>query len=428
MNILDNNLDVLAKMYEQYPESLEGLRVDGNYLVYKNERTDISQFNIERLLNENSSFAASLSVLGADDIFKIVRLHAEMVHSKLELDSNINGNGLEEKVEQIKAESPLMKNISVVSRIKNGFKEEFITITDSQGIPHTFRNDYRLDVLAIYENLRISHLGNDITPDEFIYEMTRKMPEIRMDEASRFSNRDDVTEDFENKMNNVNKPYRDDKMHRVLGNQENDIALVQDLSDGTNSNVITFESNIHGDLVMQNHNHDDEGKDETSNKVAEDSVVQEDVVRLISTHEFYRLLDSPAELTEEQRKSVDLYYSYLGDLIIYEDFLLDELKSILNSFRAYVMELENKLNSDDSEINDKQQEAIDKSTELEMKKNEKSNENRSYEEVESKVKKLVLKNPDVSYDNAANVSVIQVIAFVIGVAIILSAVTLFLLS
>lgn len=442
MNILENNVDILARLYEQFPESFNGLRMDGEYLVYGKERTNISQFNIDRLLKENSSFTASLSVLSAEDIFKIIRLHAEMITSKLELDAKVDENG-NERIQEIKDENPLMKNINVVSRVKDGFKEEFITIVDSQGVTHTFKNDYKTNIFAIYENLKYSHLGRDITPDEFINEINRKMYEIKMEEASRFENRDDVSEDFENKMNKVNDPYKDNKMYRVLGNQDNDIAIVQDLQDGTNSNVITFDNNQYGDLVVERHSQYGDGSgngtgyneyNQLSGTVDEENIQVNSVnnyqvvARLISTQEFYNLLDSNEELTEDQRKSVDLYYAYLGDLIMYEDFLLDELKAILNSFRAYVIGLESSISDEavDS-INSKQQEAIDKNTELELKKNEGTN-SVSYEKAQENVKRLVLTNPNNNLDNAAYASIVQVIAFVVGIAIILTAITLFLLG
>lgn len=445
MNILENNLNVLSRLYEQFPESFNGLTVDGDYLVYGNKRTDISQFSLERLVNENEAFAASLSVLSPDDIFRIIKLHTEMIKSPLELDAKGLEQNNEEKLELIKTENSLMKNVNITTRNKNGYNEEFITIVDSNGTTHMFRNDYKTNIFAIYEMLKYRHPGQDITPDEFIQEINRKLHEVALDDESRFREHDDVSEDFENKMRRAAYPYREDKMHKVMGNQENDIAVVQDLhSDGKDTHIITFDSNEHGDLVLESHKQNVTGVDtsygeeekgfegsvnnETDYEVKENEK-EEETIRLISSQEFYALLDSPAELTEEQRKNVDLYYAYLGDLVIYEDYLLDELKAILNSFRAYVNGLQNRVDELNEALNSKQQEAIDKSIEFEVKKNE-NTEHMDYEKVDENVRKLVLKNPDVNrnYDNAASASIIQVVAIVIGVSIILTAVTLYLLG
>lgn len=429
MNILENNRDVLYRLYNEYPESLNELRIEGNYLVYRDLKTDISEFNIERLVNENSSFAASISVLSSEDIFKIVRLHSEMITSTLEMDSKNNASN-KERMEVIKQENPLMRNINVISRIKDGYTEEFVVIVDSMGVSNVFKNDYNVNIFDIYESLKYSHVDRDVTPDELVDAINRRLHRIRLDGVDQFIDKDTVTEDFENKMDKVNNPYKDDKMYRVLGNQENDIAVVQDLHDGTNNSLVTFDNNEFGELMVESHNQNTNGdastyqgdNSENSTISLEDDIKKDVVARLITTREFYDLLDSDSELTPEQRNNVDLYYAYLGDLIMYEDYLLDELKAILNSFRAYVDGLEN---MEPESLNGKQKEAIDKNVELTLKKD--GNNNLEYSQVENKVKKLVLQNPDV-YENAGSVGVIQVIAFIIGITIILTAVTLYLLG
>lgn len=429
MNILENNREVLYRLYNEYPESLNKLRIEGNYLVYRDLKTDISEFNIERLVNENSSFAASISVLSSEDIFKIVRLHSEMITSTLEMDSKNNASN-KERMEVIKQENPLMRNINVISRIKDGYTEEFVVIVDSMGVSNVFKNDYNVNIFDIYESLKYSHVDRDVTPDELVDAINRRLHRIRLDGVDQFIDKDTVTEDFENKMDKVNNPYKDDNMYRVLGNQENDIAVVQDLHDGTNNSLVTFDNNEFGDLMVESHNQNTNGdastyqgdNNENSTISLEDDIKKDVVARLITTREFYDLLDSDSELTPEQRNNVDLYYDYLGDLIMYEDYLLDELKAILNSFRAYVDGLEN---MEPESLNGKQKEAIDKNVELTLKKD--GNNNLEYSQVENKVKKLVLQNPDV-YENAGSVGVIQVIAFIIGITIILTAVTLYLLG
>ena len=151
---------------------------------------------------------------------------------------------------------------------------------------------------------------------------------------------------------------------------------------------------------------------------------------LIKTQEFYDLLNSPEQLTEEQRNSVNLYYGYLGDLIIYEDYLVPELRKMLQDFRAYVYELQ--YGDVHIPLNEKQREAITKLDTMEQ-VDELSKDNLSPDKVEDSVKKLQRIRPVDNYnrqndDNAGMVSTIQVIAFIIGIAIILTAITLYLLS
>ena len=49
MDILEINLNTLANLFEQFPESFSGLSINGNNLVCNGEMVDISDFNINYL-------------------------------------------------------------------------------------------------------------------------------------------------------------------------------------------------------------------------------------------------------------------------------------------------------------------------------------------------------------------------------------------
>ncbi len=82
MDILEINLNTLANLFEQFPESFSGLSINGNNLVCNGEMVDISDFNINYLLSEDTSFATMLGTLKAQDIFNIIRLHVLTLESK----------------------------------------------------------------------------------------------------------------------------------------------------------------------------------------------------------------------------------------------------------------------------------------------------------------------------------------------------------
>ena len=117
----------------------------------------------------------------------------------------------------------------------------------------------------------------------------------------------------------------------------------------------------------------------------------------------------------------------MGDLILYEDYLLPTLRTVLEQFRKYVFDLE--YNNEGREINQLQQEAINKNKEMEESKALSNNE-MSLEKKEEKVRKLELirRNTNNDLDEAGSISTIQVIALVVGVAIILTAITLYLIK
>ncbi len=441
MNILEVNRNILANLYEQYPESFKGLTMDGNFLVYNGETCDISNFNINDLLYSDNHFAASLSVLTAEDIFKIIRLHALKVNSELEVQKKDDN---EEKVEVIKAENPLMKSISIVKRKENGFTYEYFNLVDSQGRDHLFRNDRAVDIFAVYEELKLTN-GTDVTPDQLIEAINRKLYKVKMDDARDIIDKPTTSEDFKTKMTRVNEPYKDEKTMSVTGNEEHDIAIVVDTTDNNKHNVVTFDQNEFGDLLLKENKPNVSGIDTTTTvndgaqstetddlavgNSSEYEVVKKEEekieIRLIPIDEFYRLLNSAEDLTEEQRKNVDLYYAYFGDLILYEDYLMPELREMLTVFRAYVYDLQ--YGEREIEINQKQQEVVDKLTELEVKELEPNKT--APEKVEEKIKKLeLIRKNSQEQDNAGSISTMQVIAFIIGVAIILTAITLYLIG
>lgn len=450
--IIDINRNTLANLYEQFPENFKDLSLNGNDLVYGDESIDISQFNINDLLVGETQFSTSLSVLSSQDIFKIIRLHAILMQrtSKKE-----NASESEKKVEIIKQENPLMKNISIVRKGTDVGETEFINIVDENGMDHLFKNDRNVDFFQLYETLKYRNMGAAVTPTQLITEINRKLYDIHLTEAKSLAEKDTTSEDFANKMHRVNDPYLDDKMHMVYGNETDDVAVVADVSSPSEHQVITFDENEFGDLVVENHAQNVSGTDtitgtspsfetqtfesSVSNDVVSDIQVQEEeeeevVAVLLATQEFYALLNSSEDLTEEQRKKVDLYYGYLGDLILYEDYLLPELRDILNQFRAYVYHLE--YDEHEFGINAKQQEAVDKNHSLEEQKAITVDAS-DPSKVDAHVKKLQLLKPDntgVSLptedesDNQGSISTLQVIAFIVGIAIILTAVTLYLIG
>ena len=102
----------------------------------------------------------------------------------------------------------------------------------------------------------------------------------------------------------------------------------------------------------------------------------------------------------------------------------------MQDFRAYVYEL----NYGDVHIplNDKQRDAITRLEDMEQVQ-DLSQDNLSPDKISDSVKKLQRIRPVDNYrrqneDNAGMISTVQVIAFIIGISIILTAVTLYLLS
>ncbi len=377
-SILNNNLDLLANLYEQYPDSFDGLRMQGEFLVYGEDACNLSKFNLYDLVNNNRSFLANIDTLTAEDIFKIIRLHTISIESKA-LDN-------EDRLEVIKRENPLLKNVTIIPRNERTGKEEIINIVDSNGKDNMFVNTYRIDFFDVYEDVKAEVGSDEVTPEDLIAEINRRIHRIQLESARDLEGKSDLSEDFDDKMTKVNDPYQSSKTTNVYGNEEMDVALVSNELDPDKHEVVTFSNNDFGDTVIENHQQNVDGEDTVSKKnsstttntsvtkddeVREDNMIhdkpEEEIVNLISLDEFISLVNSSQQLSPNQQEDLKTYYAFLGDLMTYEEYLLPELMEVLNTFRAFILDLNVKLENGEEALTINQEDALRKSEELETK-------------------------------------------------------------
>ena len=439
MNILEVNRGALANLYEQFPESFKGLRIQGQYLVYGGESCDISKFNIYDLINGSPNFSANLDTLTAEDIFRIIRLHTLSLQSK---DKN------EEKLNIIKQENPLLRNVTIIPRNERTGKEEIINIVDSAGRDNMFVNTYRIDFFDVYEAVKAKSGGSEVVPEDLIAEINRRIHHVDLESNRDLEEKTDVREDFENKMRNVSEPYKGINSINVYGNEDLDVALVSDSRSKDDHEIVTFERNEFGDTVAENHKQDIQSQDtitrtnsattiETEAKtddVEEEDILQKDdiedeIIPLISNEEFYHLLNSNEELSEKQKEDIATYYAFLGDLMLYEEYLLPELMAVLNMFRSYILDLSVKAEEAETALTHNQEDALDKAVELEEKavklKDTVVNDELDYETTQQKANERALKL-ERRYKNASEgfVSTFAIIVCILIVVIILTIITL----
>lgn len=435
MDILEVNTNTLAKL--KAFDGFKDLYIEKNYLVYNGEKVDISKFNINDLLNGDSMFSSALVDLTSKEIFDIIRIHAMMINS---VSPQLKDDD-EKKLEIIKNQNPLMKNVSIVNRKENGYEDKFLNIVDGMGKDHLYYIDRNIDIFTLYDQMAMSY-GTDITPDEFIRVVDNKLPVIKLDNYRDFQERMDISEDFQNKLKNLSKDYQGDKGVNIVGNEQHDIAIISD--DRGEHKIVTYNTNEKGDLIATAHNQnvnstttstmendveldsfsDNSIVDSSSEGVVEKDEDKDKVANLIPLDEFFAMINSDVMWNEQDRKNVDLYYAYFGDLIIYEDYLLPELKTILSMFIAYIYKWESLL-SEGQVLNEHQQEACDKYKELKEKK-DKVDVN-DYNKVMDDVKKLTLRKPEQSKE-AAFINTAQVIILIVAWAVIITVITLLLLT
>ena len=433
METIEVNRKILNDISIQYPNSVRELKIEGTNLIFNNEKCDISNFNLYDLINGDSEFAHSLSNLSSEDIFRIIRLHANLLKSQ----NNDLQNNNKNKIEIIKQENPFLKNITIVERPNGVSIDEFINIVDSKGENHVFKNDTNVDIFSIYEQLKVQY-GNNITPDLLIDAINRKLYEIRMSNERNID--ENNSEDFKNKIEQINKPYKNDNGYQVQGNEENDIAIVVDKSNPEKSEIKTFTRD-NGDLVINSHSQNVSGtvtnelsnnqsttvnstsevnNEISSEKQIEDNKEIEQKIKLIPLEDFYKLY-SPDKITsfnEEERDQVNLYYAYFGDLILYEDYLLPELRDILNKLRNFILNIELNIESRD-QATERQQELLNKRDELEEKKKN-NNISTDLNKEQEYIKKLLLEKPN----DTGSISIIQVLMIILVIVIVFTIITL----
>ena len=441
MNILEVNRQTLANLYEQFPESFKGLRIEGNYLAFGREYCDISHFNIYDLIEGNSNFAANLENLTAEDIFRIIRLHTLSLESKFTKDDN------QERLEAIKQEDPLLKYVTIVPKNERTGKDEIINIVDSAGRDNVFVNTYNIDFFELYADVK-AKVGGTVTPEDLIQEIDRRIYGVDLQSAESIDRKSDVSEDFSNKMRNVNDPYDDNSHINVYGNEQMDMAVVADAHNNDRHEIVTFDRNEFGDTVVEKHvqdirgsetvednsvtSFDTEQDDKTEKDTMEPETVEEEIIPLMSEEEFYRLLGEARELSAGERRDLDTYYAFLGELMTYEDYLLPDLTRVLANFRNYIYEVREKMNEDDTLVTNNQKEASEKEAELTDKVQQVQQDKVVNEEMDfnkSEVGQRVLKLEN-RYKNSSEgfVSTFAIIGCIVFVSIIMTIITLYLIK
>lgn len=203
-----------------------------------------------------------------------------------------------------------------------------------------------------------------------------------------------------------------------MGNEEHDILISNDHT------VSSFSTNEYGDMVQQNHksgNVSEENENytvqtEQNEEIVNNSEQDEEVkVQLISEEEFYHLINSEMSLSQKEQEQVDLFNSYLGELMIYRDYLLPKLRDILARFENTIMNFEL---AEEETLNQNQQRELAKYYELRQKKDEIELENR--EKTKEEVMRLEYKLPE-NY-NSGHVNYIAIIVAILIVAGALSLV------
>ncbi len=409
MNYTEKNKNTLAAM-QSINSALSDLKIEGDDLIYNGQRVNISNFDINLLMGDALPFESQLTTLTPNDVYKIISLHAITLASKT---PTLATNKNEAELQALQQKNPNLKNVVITTReLPNGSKQEYINIVDSEGVDHLLYNMYNVDLMQMYMEALSKYGSSDITPEQLYEVFKERCTEIQLEDTYDMSRRSGTSEEFKTKMDDYERQHLDDK-HYALGNEENNILISNDHT------VTSYERDDDGNLVQKDFSNSAirDGELNTRDNVttsgtsssggdtapaepapetpeepsAEESlsVNEEDAIahlkeeaiaiKLISQEEFYRLISSSVELTEEELKQIQLFNSYLEDLMVYRDYLLPELRDILAKFE-YLMGQYAVAN--DEELNENQRDELTK-----------------YYEMQENIEKRLITDNNVSIDN-----------------------------
>lgn len=138
---------------------------------------------------------------------------------------------------------------------------------------------------------------------------------------------------------------------------------------------------------------------------------------IMSVEEFYGAVNSASPMDEKTRSDVSAFYRFVGDLIVYEDFLTEGSRNLLSRYRNYVLSLQLR---DEEELNPNQIEARDNLAKFTKERQEKKYGNK--EQQLEKGHAYVLKK------NAAFVAHAEIIVLILAMALVLTAVAIYVIN
>lgn len=427
MNMMEQNINKLSSLWEKYHESTESfneLAVDGDYLVYRDKKVDISNFSLEYLFIYGVLNDDNINNLTSEDIFRLVRLYA-LSNQVLAVDENVTSKqedekNNQEKLETLKEKSPLLKRINIAYRYENNMPMEYINIVSENGYDYLFINDRHFKIDELFQ---LIESNPDLTADDIIAIMNQKLPQVPLKIAGRIIDSKETDGTYLDKIKPIDEKYKDDKTCSVLGNEEHDIVVVSDKSNPYNHQVVTFGINELGSIEQENYKPEEQ---------KEDTLNPSEIIYLIPLDVFYKFVNSNIEYTEEQRVSVNNYYEYFSDLLTYQNFLTEDLNQILINHKVYINNLIT-YQENGNELTNNQKDAIKAFNEAQVR-----SENNK---LSSSINKENVKRLTLQYKNGTNnvldddieeqsgfAATAQVIIFVLAFATILTAVTLLILK
>ena len=326
-----------------YP-NLQGIVIGGNQLKLGDSTYEIKELNLEEYFKNNMFINVSLDKITSQELFSILKTEDVSLQQQKMASKN--------ELEVIQEVNPLIKNIGYITKKDEfGIDRNYVHYVDEQGVDHVLYQYAPGDVLRTYQEL-LSTQGATITEKDLFDALNRKMKNVGLDALENLQN---PSESFSSALKSLDQGAG---AARVRGNEEHQMAVVD-------NDVYMYQKDDQGNLIRTKYSLNQEGEsftqEQTQDAIVEKEQTDEEVI-FISEEKFYELIMVEKSLSEEEQKQVDLFYGFLSDVMLYQDYLSEESKGFWRRYESFIIQIQ--LKSNEQSLSSKEEEILNKYNEL----------------------------------------------------------------
>lgn len=346
---------IFRAMCEANP-ALEVITLENNVITLNGVSVSLENLNLQEIYGEYSQLKADIISIEPKDLFSIIQINAAIKDNEKK-----KAMDLEDNIEQVKEVAPTISNMNIINKEDElGTERQYVQIVTSDGADHVLYNHTPQDVMDALKRIMEKN-GNStqgITENDLYAELKRNMSEIELVDSHDVTNSYKYSEEFQNKMKNMEQNYHGSDF--VLGNEEYDIYLA-------GHEMTTYTTNDKGMIQKEKHEGsnivggDYSSNGENSNEVI-DNVEKIDITNLISVEEYMQLTSKDFDLNQDEQNKVDFFQGFVFELKTYKDYLVEDGLVILNKYENYItnLSLQEELNQNQENALNNYNESLDK--------------------------------------------------------------------
>ena len=338
--MLRENLILITNL-KNYPNIYSHLSFAQDTLIIKtSSRTisiDLKTINLQNVFNEN--LRNNLAHLTIDDFGKI-----------LEIESKKEDVLTTKNIEEEKKSNPRIKNFKVIKKVKeDGSIIEYPYYIDEYNQIHVLFNYANTNILNEYQKLFIA-LGGNVTAKDLYDALDRKMKNINL-QAIYTPLSSDIKESTKLEVNTIEKEKNDERVYanfeQGIYQRGNNLFTFNAQSNGLNKDSINAENKEEKEATYTDNFTSDLKTEDLKEKDFEDEATSKEEAKIIGEEEYYLLI---TYTNSKEKTEIGLFESFIEDTLQYEEYISPEILGILNRYKAYMTNLENKTQTTQYEL------------------------------------------------------------------------------